>query len=121
MKTKMLLVVGALALACPAVASAANLSGTWKISTKIQDAPSEIDCAFTQSGDALTGTCNRAGDPAAPATGTVAGTTAKWSYSIDFGGQKIEIDYSGDLTSDTAMTGKWTVAGQGADFTAAKQ
>jgi len=121
MNTKSLLIAGALALACPAVASAANLSGTWKLNTKIQDAPSEIDCTFAQSGAALTGTCNRAGDPAAPATGTVADKTAKWSYSIDFGGQKIEVDYTADVTSDTAMTGKWTVAGQGADFTAAKQ
>jgi len=121
MKTKSLLIAGALALAVPSFAAAANLSGTWKLSTKIQDAPSEIDCTFAQSGDALSGTCNRAGDPASPATGTVAGKAAKWSYSIDFGGQKIVVDYTAELTSDTAMKGQWTVAGQGSDFTAAKQ
>ncbi len=122
MKTKSMLIVGALALAVPSFAAAADLTGTWKLDTKIQDAPSQIDCTFTQSGDALSGTCNRAGDPAAPATGTVTGTAAKWSYSIDFNGQKMEVDYAADITSDTAMTGKWTVAGQGAtDFTAAKQ
>ena len=121
MKTKSLLVAGALALAVPSLAAAADVSGSWKISTKIQDAPSEIDCTFTQSGDTLGGTCARAGDLAAPATGTVADKAVKWNYSIDFSGQKIEVDYAGDLTSDTAMTGKWTVAGQGADFTATKQ
>jgi hypothetical protein len=122
MKIKSMLIAGTLALAVPSFAAAADLSGTWKLDTKIQDAPSEIDCTFTQSGDALSGTCNRAGDPASPATGTVADKTAKWSYSIDFGGQKIAVDYTADITSDAAMKGQWMVAGQGAtDFTAAKQ
>ena len=115
-----LLLIGAAALFVPGIAAAADFSGAWKLSTKIQDAPSEIDCTFIQTGNALSGTCGRAGDPAAAATGTVADKTAKWAYSIDFGGQKIEVDYTAALTSDTAMTGKWTVAGQGADFTGTK-
>ena len=114
--------VGALAL--PGLASAADLSGAWKLVISVADMTVHVSCDFKQSGADLSGTCGRTdGDAAekpAAVTGSVDGTTAKWSYSVSFQDMPLKLDYTGAVTSDTAMSGKISVAGQDGTFTGTK-
>ena len=114
--------VGALAL--PGLASAADLSGGWKLVIDVAGMTVHVSCDLKQAGADLSGTCNRTdGDaPEKPAaiTGKVDGSTAAWSYSISFGDMPLKLDYTGAVKSDTAMDGKISVAGMDGTFTGTK-
>ncbi len=121
-----LLILGAAAgaLALPGLANAANLSGAWKLTVDVGGMTVHVSCNLTQSGADLSGTCNRT-DPEAvekPAavTGKVDGSTATWTYSISYQDMPLKLDYTGNAASDTAMSGKISVAGQDGTFTGAK-
>ena len=112
------------AVALPGLASAADLTGAWKLVVNVAGMTVQVSCNLKQSGADLTGTCNRTdGDaPEKPAaiTGKVDGSTAAWSYSVSFGDMPLKLDYSGNVKSDTAMDGKISVAGMDGTFTGTK-
>ena len=118
-----LLLISALAVLAPGVASAADLSGAWKLAVDVSGMMINITCNLTQQGAALSGTCARtdaAGEKPSAVTGSVDGSTAKWAYDVDFNGMPLHIAYTGNVTSDTAMTGTLDVAGGSGTFTATK-
>lgn len=112
------------AMALPGLASAADLSGPWKLVVDVAGMTVHIGCDLKQSGADLSGTCNRTdGDaPEKPAaiTGKVDGSVATWSYSVSFGDMPLKLDYTGNVKSDTAMDGKISVAGMDGTFTGTK-
>ncbi|MEJ0099442.1 MAG: hypothetical protein WDO12_06755 [Pseudomonadota bacterium] len=64
----------------PALAAAADLSGTWKFDNTFNGKVSSIHCTLVQKDDALTGSCKPdiEGMAASKLTGTVKGAAAKW-------------------------------------------
>jgi hypothetical protein len=112
------------ALALPGLASAADLSGAWKLVISVADMTVHVSCDLKQSGAELSGSCGRTDEGAvekpAPVTGKVDGVTATWSYSVSFGDMPLKLDYTGNAKSDTAMDGKISVAGQDGTFTGTK-
>ena len=127
MKKLLILAAAAGALALPGLASAADLSGAWKLAVSAGDMTFHTNCSFTQAAAALTGTCVAAdatpdGSAPKPATitGSVDGSNVKFSYDVSFGDMQLHLDYAGALKSDTAMAGKVSVAGMDLDFTGTK-
>jgi hypothetical protein len=126
-KLLMIAAAAAAALSLPGLASAADVSGAWKVTTNAGDMMYHSTCNFTLAGGALTGTCvstDASPDGSAPKPSTIvgsaSGSTAKWGYDITFGDMMLHLDYVGTLSSDTAMAGKVSVAGMDLDFTATK-
>ena len=125
MSMKRLLVAAVAAvLIVPGIATAADLSGSWKIALDVNGSAINVSCHFSQQGEALSGTCGAAdGAPGDPVSlnGTVSGATAKWAYDIKFNDMPLHLDYTANVKSDTAMEGV-VDAGQGTlPFTATKQ
>ena len=128
---KLLLVMAfaAGALSAPGLANAADVTGAWQLSINMADMTFHANCALKQDGATLSGTCTPAeappgGDPPKPSTitsGAVDGQNVKFGYDVSFGDMMFHVDYSGALTSDTAMSGKFSVAGMDGTFTATKQ
>jgi hypothetical protein len=123
----MISAVAAAALSLPGLAHAADVTGAWKLAINIADMTFHTNCAFTQAGATLSGTCTPAdappgGDAPKPAmvAGSVDGQNVKFGYDIEFGDMKLHVDYSGALSSDTAMAGKFDVSGMEGAFTATK-
>ena len=121
---KLSILAAAAALALPGLASAADLSGAWKLVVSVGGMTIHVSCDLKQSGADLSGTCNRT-DPEAvekPAatTGKVDGSTAAWSYNVSFGDMPLKLDYAGNVKSDTAIDGKISVAGMDGTFTGTK-
>ena len=112
------------AMALPGLASAADLSGPWKLVANVAGMTVNIGCNLKQTGADLSGTCGRTdGDaPEKPAavTGKVDGSVATWSYSVTFSDMPLKLDYTGNVKSDTAMDGKISVAGMDGTFTGTK-
>jgi hypothetical protein len=127
-KTILIAAAAAGALALPGLASAADVSGAWKVVVSASDMTFHTDCALKQAGAALSGTCVSADPPpdggAAPkpstVTGAIDGSNVKFGYDVSFGDMNMHIDYTGALKSDTAMDGKISVAGQDGTFTGTK-
>ena len=97
----------AVAAFAPALASAADFSGTWKLDNTFNGKVSVVHCTLAQSGDALSGNCKPdvAGMEAAKLTGTVKGSTAKWGYDLQFNGQPARVDYDVTLAADGSLSG----------------
>ena len=127
MKKPLILAAMAGALALPGLASAADVTGPWKLAVTFGDMTFHTNCDFKQAGAALSGTCTAA-DPApdgaapkpAPVTGSVDGPAVKFAYDVSFGDMMLHLDYAGALDSDTAMKGDITVADMKVPFTATK-
>ena len=128
MNKLIILAAAAAALSLPGMASAADVSGAWKLTVNVGDMTYHTNCALTQDGAMLSGTCTPADAPPdgadapkpAAVTGTVDGSNVKFAYDMSFGDMMIHLAYTGALTSDTAMTGKLNVADMDVDFTGAK-
>jgi hypothetical protein len=128
MKTILIAAAVAGALALPGLASAADISGAWKVVVSASDMTFHTDCALKQTGATLSGTCVGTDAPpdggAAPkpatVTGGVDGSNVKFGYDVSFGDMNMHIDYTGALKSDTAMDGKFEVSGFDGTFTATK-
>ena len=126
---KLLILAAACALSLPGLASAANITGLWKVTVNAGDMMFHSNCDLKQSGSAITGTCvstdappGGGGDAPKPSavTGTVDGSTVKFAHDVSFGDMTMHLDYTGALASDTAMAGKISVADMQIDFTATK-
>ncbi len=99
--------VAAAALA-PALASAADFSGNWKLDNTFNGKVSVVNCTVLQKGDALSGSCKPdvAGMEASQLTGTVTGSNAKWGYDLVFNGKPARVDYEVALAADGSLAGK---------------
>jgi len=98
--------VAAAALA-PALAAAADFSGTWKLDNDFNGKVSSIHCTLVQTDNALSGSCkpDMAGMEASKLTGTVKGSQAKWGYDLVFNGKPARVDYEVTLATDGALAG----------------
>jgi hypothetical protein len=120
---KMLLIAAAsAALLSPAIASAQDLSGTWKLDLSIAGMDYHAECKMAQAAMALSGNCSGGeGQGAVAMTGTVDGTTAKFAYDITYQGNPMHVAYTGNVTSDTAMDGSVDVQIAQGTFKAMKE
>ena len=128
MKKLLIVAAAACALALPGLANAADASGAWTVVIGVADMTFHAACNFAQTGGALSGTCVPSDPPPdggaapkpSPVTGAVDGSNVKFGYDITFGDMPLHLDYTGVLSSDTAMAGKLEVAGMEGTFTATK-
>jgi hypothetical protein len=107
----------------PALASAADLSGTWKFDNTFNGKVSGIHCTLVQKGDALSGSCKPdiAGMEAAKLTGTVKGSAAKWGYDLVFNGKPARVDYEVTLGADGSLSGNLLRNGSGSPIQGVRQ
>ena len=107
----------------PALAAAADFSGTWKLDNTFNGSVSVIHCTLVQSGDALSGSCkpDLPGMEASKLTGTVKGSTAQWGYDLVFNGRPARVDYEVALAADGMLTGKLLRNGSGSPITGTRQ
>ena len=119
---KKLFIAGALLALAPAVASAADLSGAWKIDGAF-DAMGikySITCQLKDDGGKLSGPCKSdQGD--VQATGTEGDGKAVISYDTTYNGGPVHLDYKGDVQSDGTIKGVIDAGGAQGTFSAAKQ
>jgi hypothetical protein len=73
-----------------------SLAGSWKVHTSISGNESDSVCTFTQKDSVLTGSC-KSDQGEGPATGKIDGTKITWSYSSEYNGSPITINYVGTL------------------------
>lgn len=113
----------AVAAFAPAVASAADFSGTWKLDNTFNGQVSAIHCTLVQAGDALTGSCKPdiPGMEASKLTGTVKGAQAKWGYDLVFNGRPARVDYEVTLAADGSLSGNLLRNGSGSPIKGARQ
>jgi hypothetical protein len=107
----------------PAVATAADFSGSWKLDNTFNGQVSAIHCTLLQAGDALTGSCqpDLPGMEAAKLTGTVKGSQAKWGYDLVFNGKPARVDYEVTLAADGSVSGKLLRNGSDSPIKGARQ
>jgi hypothetical protein len=122
MKT-LLITAAAAALLAPGIASAANLTGSWKFDLEIAGMTYHAACDMKQDAAALTGSCKGDDASAMPSTltGTVDGSTAKFAYDIQYQGNPLHVAYTAAIKSDTAMDGAVDVQIAQGTFTGVKQ
>lgn len=118
--------VATLALAAPA--SAADLTGDWRVNGKVDTFAYVLNCRFTQAGDRLSGVCTdmETSDPEhkpqgshALTSGSVAGDRVTFAYKTHFLAFPFTVSYSGMLTGER-ITGSITVPGRRGTFTATR-
>jgi hypothetical protein len=113
----------AVAAFAPALASAADFSGTWKLDNTFNGKVSVVNCTLVQKGDALTGSCKPdvPGMEASKLTGTVKGSNAKWGYDLVFNDKPARVDYEVALAADGSITGNLLRNGSGSPIKGARQ
>lgn len=117
---KTFLIAAAAVLLAPAAAMAADISGAWKLTLNIADMTIPLGCTLAQSGGTLSGSCDGADGKPATVTGTVDGTKVAFAYDTNFQDMPMHVAYTGELKSDTSMSGAVNVPGSAGTFTAAK-
>jgi polyisoprenoid-binding protein YceI len=106
----------------PAVASAADFSGAWKLDNTFNGKVSAIHCTLVQTGDTLTGSCKPdvAGMAASTLAGVVKGSTARWGYDLQFNGKPARVDYEVTLANDGTLSGTLLRNGGASPITGAR-
>lgn len=99
----------------PALASAADFSGTWKLDNTFNGAVTAIYCTIVQEGDELSGSCRPdvPGLASEELTGTVTGSDARWGYDLVFNGNPARVDYEVTLAEDGSVSGNLLRNGSG--------
>ena len=117
----------ALLLSVATVAAAAqrvfaDVSGKWAVAVDMQGTTSESQLTLKQEGDALTGVIESAQIGSRNIAGNVKGDTVRFAFSVDMGGQVLDIRAAGLLTDKDNMSGQIELAGMGAaPFVAKRQ
>ena len=113
----------AIAAFAPALASAVDFSGTWKLDNTFNGKVSVVHCTLVQSGDALSGSCKPdvAGMEASKLAGTVKASTAKWGYDLEFNGKPARVDYEVTLAADGSLSGSLFRNGRASPITGVRQ
>jgi hypothetical protein len=120
MKLSHLAVVAAL---MPALASAADFSGAWKLENAFNGKVAVIHCTLVQAGDSLSGSCKPdvPGMAASNLTGTVKGSAAKWGYDLEFNGKPARVEYAVTLAADGSISGNLLRNGAASPITGVRQ
>jgi hypothetical protein len=107
----------------PALASAADFSGKWKLDNTFNGKVSVVNCTVVQKGDALTGSCKPdiAGMEASNLTGAVTGSKARWGYDLVFNGKPARVDFEVALAADGSLSGNLLRNGSGSPITGVRQ
>jgi hypothetical protein len=107
--------------AVPVVVANGGISGPWTVTASLGGFEIGNDCKLAQDGPRLGGTCtNMLGS--AEVSGTVDGTSIKFSMALDVMGMDITLDYAGTIDAGgTSITGKLSAAGMESPFTATKK
>lgn len=123
MKLMRFAALAALTAVAPAMAAAADFSGTWKLDNTFNGQVSAIHCTLVQAGDALTGSCkpDLPGMEAEKLTGTVKGSQAKWGYDLVFNGKPARVDYQVTLAADGSVSGNLLRNGSASPIKGARQ
>jgi hypothetical protein len=116
---KKLMIAAAVAVMAPGLALA-DASGAWKLTLNIADMTIPVACTLTQMDKTLGGTCDGADGKPATVTGTVDGTKVSFAYDTNFQDMPLHVAYTGDLKSDTSMSGAVNVPGAAGTFTGTK-
>ncbi len=99
---------------------AQSVAGDWDANYDSPGGPIAFKLALKVDGEKLTGTVKRsAGD--SPLVGTVKGDTVRFSYSIKYGDNELEVTISAQVTGGAAMKGTVDFAGQVQEAFAAKK
>jgi len=98
-------------LAFLAVASAADVSGTWQLTVETSQGSGTPTLILKQDGEKLTGTFTSQIFGEAKITGTVKANVIEFAFSGDAGGQTLQVNYKGTVESATAMKGTAVYAG----------
>ena len=94
-------------------ASAQSIAGEWDASFNTPGGTRSFKIVFQVSGDTLTGTVKReAGD--VPLLGTIKGTVVRFSYTVEYNGNPLELTITATVTGDS-MKGTVDFAGAGED------
>ena len=119
---KTLVIIAAVLLA-PAAASAADLTGAWKVASSVGTTAITVNCNLVQTGHALSGTCAPATGDAGPTalTGWVEDDHALWGYDVTFRGQPAHVGFIADIKPDGTLSGALELAGKPSPFTAARK
>jgi hypothetical protein len=113
----------AAAVFAPAVASAADFSGTWKLDNTFNGKVAVIQCTLVQADNALSGSCKPdvPGMEASRLTGMVDGTKARWGYDLVFNGKPARVDYEVALAADGSLSGNLLRNGAGSPIKGVRQ
>jgi imidazolonepropionase-like amidohydrolase len=99
----------------------AQLGGTWTMTLTSPQGPLDITMTITQSGPSFTGTMTSMMGTLGIDEGRIAGRTATWSMTMQFGGQSITMNYRGQVEGNR-MTGTAELGSFGtATFTAERR
>src|SRR6266704_701060 len=94
-----------------AVASAADISGSWQFTVETSQGTGNPTVTLKQEGEALTGTFVSQILGEAKLTGTVKGNAIEFAFEGDAGGQTLKVNYKGTIESPTTMKGTAVYAG----------
>ena len=117
---KHFLLLAAIALLAPAIACAADVSGTWKfVATGARGGTSTMSCTLTRSGNTIAGSCVTQQGSTVDVSGTVTGNNVDFGYSVT--GSPLHVDFKGVIQADGSIKGTVTAAIPPAPFTGSKQ
>jgi polyisoprenoid-binding protein YceI len=104
-------------------ASAADISGVWKVDGAIEDNPVTPTCTLKQTDAKISGNCVFDAEHAADLTGEVKGKQVTWKLTIAHEGTDYTLTFDGTLDSDSSIKGTIAVtpSDSNGDFTAKKQ
>jgi len=101
-------------------ASAADVSGAWKLEGDIAGVHINRVCTIKQAENKLTGGCKNQTNELA-LTGEVNGNDVIWNYDTEYEGTKVTLVFKGTVEAGTSMKGKIETTGTSGEFTAKKQ
>jgi hypothetical protein len=125
-KPRALLTAAVLLCSLTAFSSAANrfladLTGTWNVSVQTPDQAVTSVLTVAQKGDSLSGTLESE-IGRAPVKGAVKGDTVRFVFSLDMGGQALDISAAAVMTDKDNFAGQMEVTGMGTmPFSAKRQ
>jgi hypothetical protein len=126
-KSRFSVMAAALLLSVTAAAATAqrmfaDVSGKWSFTAETPQGASTSLLTAKQTGDSLSGTLDIEQMGSRPVAGVVKGDTVRFWFSVDIGGQMLDIRGQGLLTDADNMAGQLELAGMGTfPFTAKKQ
>lgn len=104
-------------------ASAADISGVWKVDGSVENNPVTPTCTLKQTDAKVSGSCNFDADHVTDITGEVKGKEVTWKLTLEYQGTDYTLTFNGTLDSDASIKGSIAVnpSDTNGDFTAKKQ
>jgi hypothetical protein len=116
------LIIAAALVCAPALASAADMSGSWTVNGAFGEAIKFTSaCVLKDDGAGkLTGTCKGQANEDLATTGTVTPKTMEFAYDTTYQGSPVHLDFKGDVQADGSLKGTIETGGPEGTFTATK-